>query len=99
MKGHPVLEGRPIPLEQTWEALASPFYCASVVHISGEIEDPFTLYKLSKLNGLLLFLQKDIMQPQYVRSIQLELDRTAAVLLPAKLDSIIRREHARFHIQ
>lgn len=95
----PVLGGIPLPKE---EAVASPFYCSSVVHIPGEIEDPLTLSKLSKLNGFLLFLQQDIygvIEPGYTRAIQRELDQTAADSLPAKLDSIIRREHARFQIQ
>lgn len=47
-QSHPVLEGIPVPKEHTWEAVASPFYCSSLVHIPGEIEDPLTLSKLSK---------------------------------------------------
>jgi len=48
LEGRPVLEGIPVPKEHTWEAVASPFYCSSLVHIPGEIEDPLTLSKLSK---------------------------------------------------
>ena len=102
LEGRPVLEGIPVPKEDTWEAVTSPFYCASVIHIPGEIEDPLTLSKLSKLNGFLLFLQQDVhgaMEPGYTQAIQREVDQTAADSLPAKLDSIIRREHARFQIQ
>ncbi|XP_022862591.1 uncharacterized protein LOC111382786 [Olea europaea var. sylvestris] len=102
LEGRPVLEGIPVPEEHTWEAVASPFYCSSVVHIPGEIQDPLTLYKLSKLNGFLMFLQQDIfrvIEPGYTKAIQQELDQTATGSLPAKLDSIIRRERARFQIQ
>ena len=51
-----ILEGRPIKDEDTWGALASPFYMSKVVHIDGEVEDPLTLKNLGKLNGLLLYI-------------------------------------------
>nr|WFQ81718.1 ATP synthase F1 subunit alpha [Coptis omeiensis]WFQ81721.1 ATP synthase F1 subunit alpha [Coptis omeiensis]WGU50317.1 ATP synthase F1 subunit alpha [Coptis deltoidea] len=102
LEGRPVLLGIPVPEEHTWEAVDSPFYCAMVVHIPGEIQDPLTLYKLSKLNGFLLFLQQDklggVMQPHYTQALQAELNQTAADLLPSKLDSILWRESAWFQI-
>lgn len=101
LEGRPVPEGTPVPKAEEWDAVSSPFYCSSVVHIPGEIEDPLTLSKLSKLNGVLLYLEKHIfgvMEPGYTQAIQRELDQTAADSLPAKLDSIIRRESARFRI-
>ena len=79
--------------------MASPLYFSSVVHIPGEIEDPLTLSKLSKLNGYLLFWDLDVKKEisgGYTQALQRELDQTAAVLLPAKLDFIIAREHDRF---
>ena len=45
-------------MDRIEEALSSPFYASSVIHISGEIEDVPTLYRLSKLNGLLLFFSQ-----------------------------------------
>lgn len=100
--GAPVLEGIPVPKEQEWEAVSSPFYCSSVVHIPGEIQDPLTLSKLGKWNGLLMFLHENlfshVIEAGYTKAIQLELDQTAPDELHAKLDSIIRREHARFQI-
>jgi hypothetical protein len=95
-QSQPVLEGRPIPKEQEWEAISSGKYCASVVHISGEISDPSTLFQLGKLNGTLLHIQdsvfKGVMQPHYTRVIQEELDRMDEDSLPAGLDFIRRRE-------
>lgn len=100
-QNNPVLEGRPVPEEHTWEAVASPFYCASVVHIPGEIEDPRTLSLLSKLNGLLLHKQFDVckmqmMEPGYTQSLQRELDQTPPEFLAVKLDSMLSRERAKF---
>lgn len=99
-QNNPVLEGRPVPEEHTWEAVASPFYCASVVHIPGEIEDPQTLSKLSKLNGFLLHLHLDLwgqIEPGYTQSLQRELDQTPEEFLAVKLDSMLSRERAKFY--
>ncbi|RWR98175.1 cytochrome c oxidase subunit 2 [Cinnamomum micranthum f. kanehirae] len=95
----PLLEGIPVPEEHTWEAVASPFYYSSLVHIPGEIQDPLTLSKLSKLNGYLLFWDLDVKKEicgGYTQALQRELDQTAAVLLPAKLDFFIEKEETRF---
>lgn len=95
------MEGIPVPTDRIWEALSSPFYASSTIHIPGEIEDPLTLSRLSKLNELLLFLSKNgfhEIQPSYTRGIQLEVDRTEEASLPAKLDEIRRRQLARFRI-
>ena len=95
------MEGRPVPPEHTWEALASPLYCSSVVHIPGDIKDPSTLSKLSKFNGFLMFVHHDIhevMDPVYTRAMQSELDQTPAESLPEKLDSMMHREYARFNL-
>lgn len=101
-QGREVLHGTPIPEKDTWDALAPPFYMSKVVHIPGEVEDPLTLYNLSKLNGLLLFISDNVfhgrMEPDYIRSLQLELDQTEEGSLSAKLEEIRRRELARFHI-
>lgn len=101
-QSQPVLEGRPIPKAQEWEAIASGKYMASVVHIPGEIEDVSTLSKLGRLNGTLLFLKdyvwSGVIQPLYTRDIQDELDQTKEHLLPAKLDFVRRRELKRFGI-
>ena len=97
-----VLHGTPIQEKDTWGALASPFYITTVVHIPGEVEDPLTLYKLGKLNGLLLFISDKVfhgrMEPGYIKSLQLELDQTEEGSLSDKLEEIRRRELARFHI-
>lgn len=72
-----------------------------MVHIPGEVEDPLTLYRLSKLNGLLLFLKENVfheIRADYIRGLQLELDQTQAAALPAKLEEIRLRELARFNI-
>lgn len=99
-QGRPVLEGIPVRWEDIWDTpTAASFYFSTVVHIPGEIEDPLTLSKLSKLNGYLLFFDEDVKKEisvAYTQAIQRELDQTAAVLLPAKLDSFIVREHDRF---
>ena len=100
-KENTILEGLPVPPDREWEALSSPFYMSKVIHISGEIEDPLTLYRLGKLNGLLLFLSEKYfheMQATYTRVIQQEVDGTEEASLPAKLDEIRRREGARFRI-
>lgn len=92
----PVLEGRPIPKEQEWDAISSDKYCSSVVHIPGEIENMITLSKLSKLNAMLLFLKDHVfggtIEPAYTREIQQELDQTDENCLAAKLEFIRRRE-------
>lgn len=97
---HPVLEGIPVREEDIWDTpTAASFYFSSVVHIPGEIDDPLTLLKLSKWNGYLLFFDVDVkkeIRGAYTQAIQRELDQTAAVLLPAKLDLLIASEHDRF---
>nr|UGV20254.1 cytochrome c oxidase subunit 2 [Melampyrum roseum] len=96
-----ILEGVPVHPDKIWEALSSPFYAASVIHIPGEVEDPLTLYRLSKLNGFLMFLSDNIFQrieAQYTAEIQQELDKTEAASLSDKLEEIRRREFARFHL-
>nr|UIF91909.1 cytochrome c oxidase subunit 2 [Crocus sativus] len=94
-----ILEGVPVHPDKIWEALSSPFYAASVIHIPGEVEDPLTLYRLSKLNGFLMFITDNIFQrieAQYTAEIQQELDNTEAASLSDKLEEIRRRELARF---
>lgn len=102
LEGQPVLEGRPIPKGQEWKAISSGKYCASVVHIPGEIDDVSTLSKLGRLNGTLLFLKSyvfgGVIQPHYTRDIQEELDQTDEDSLPAKLEFLRRRELERFRI-
>ena len=89
-------------MDRIEEALSSPFYASSVIHISGEIEDVPTLYRLSKLNGLLLFFLKDNVfheiRADYTRGLQQELDQTPAAALAAKLEEIRLRELARFNL-
>lgn len=36
-----IFEGIPVPIAKIEEAIASPFYISSVIHIPGEIEDPY----------------------------------------------------------
>nr|YP_010598269.1 cytochrome oxidase subunit 2 [Psychotria serpens]UIG86769.1 cytochrome oxidase subunit 2 [Psychotria serpens] len=96
-----IYEGVPVPADRILEALSSPFYCPRLIHIPGGIEDPLTLFRVGNLNGLLFFLPEDRFhgtRADYTRGIQLELDRTEAAALPAKLDEIFRRELARFRI-
>ena len=96
-----IYEGIPVPMDRIEEALSSPFYASSVIHIPGEIEEPLTLYRLSKLNGLLLFLKENVfheIRADYIRGLQQELDQTPAAALPAKLEEIRLRELARFNI-
>lgn len=77
---------------------SSPSPLLSHPHVPGEIDDPLTLYKIGKLNGYILYFE-DVhqeMHPAYSLAIQEELDRTAAVSLPAKLDFFIGKEETRF---
>lgn len=88
-------------MDRIWEAVSSPFYAASVIHIPGEIEDPYTLSRLSRLNGVLLYLTDNLfheIRPDYTAQIQRELDQTEPGLLGAKLEQICRREIDRFRI-
>jgi hypothetical protein len=99
-EGIPILEGIPVPEDRIWGTPAQALYFPTLLHVPGEIEDPLTLYKLSKLNGYILFfedLHKE-MNPAYTLEIQQELDRTAAVSLPNKLEFFIGREESRFKI-
>nr|YP_010274311.1 cytochrome c oxidase subunit 2 [Cuscuta japonica]UJP67948.1 cytochrome c oxidase subunit 2 [Cuscuta japonica] len=98
---NPIYEGIPVPADRLEEALSSPFYISSTVHIPGEIQDPLTLDRLSKLNRLLRFLSEHIfheIRPAYTRSLQLELDQTEEGSLSAKLEEIRRRELTRFRL-
>ena len=56
-----VLQGIPVheifPDIDISDILTSPFYLAGVVHISGEIEDPLTISKLSIFNQLLVHIR------------------------------------------
>ena len=96
-----VLQGTPILEKDTWDALASPFYCSGVVHIPGEIEDPLTIHKLSELNKFLVNMRYDfhegIIEPGYTQSLQRELDQTPTGSLTEKLDSMFSRERAKFY--
>lgn len=100
-KGREVLQGTPILEKDMEDALASPFYCSGVVHIPGEIEDPLTLSKLSDFNKFLVNMRYDfyegVIQPGYTQSLQRELDETPTGSLPAKLDSMLSRERAKFY--
>ena len=96
--GLPVFEGIPV-YESIWGTPAQALYFPTLLHLPPDsISDAATLSKLAKLNGYILFFE-DLhheMNPAYSLAIQQELDRTAAVSLPAKLESFIRVEEARF---
>lgn len=51
-----VLQGIPVheifPDKDIWDVVTSPFYCSGAVHIPGEIVDPLTISKLTRLNHL-----------------------------------------------
>jgi hypothetical protein len=98
-----ILQGVPIQNLgiDAWDAVGSPFYFAGVVHIPGEIEDPLTIERLSAFNHFLINLRYDfyggVIQPGYTQSLQRELDCTPAEALPAKFDSMLSQERAKFY--
>ncbi|GAV62015.1 ATP-synt_A domain-containing protein [Cephalotus follicularis] len=96
-QGEPISEGHPVS-HVILGTPAEAIYLSGVVHIPGEIEDPLILVKLSKLNGLLLFLQENIyynMNPAYTKLLQNELNSTPHNELSEKLQSMIERENMR----
>ena len=77
--------------------LTQPFYCSSVVHIPGEIVDLPTISNLTKFNHFLVHIKYDfydgVIQANYIKSLQQEVNQTPAELLAGKLDFMLHREY------
>lgn len=97
LEGTPILEGVPI-YQEILGTPAEAWYFPTLLQIPGEVSDPATLAKLSKLNGYILYKEScyNEMNPGYSQAIQRVLDRTAAVSLPEKLEYFINLEETRF---
>lgn len=93
-----ILQGIPVPPGIDLASIySSPFFFSPSVWISGDIEDPLIISKLSNFNQFLLVLQKDFfqgtIQGPYIKALQGVLDQTSPALLAGKLDFLLIREY------
>lgn len=93
-----ILQGIPVPPDIDLSSVySSPFFFSTSVWIPGDIDDPLTISRLTNLKKFLVIMRHDffkgVIQPDYIQSLQRELDKTCPGLLSSKLSHMLTREY------
>lgn len=100
MAAQEVIQGVPILAHPNVDIFNYPFYISGTVTIPPEIQEPFTIGKLTLLNTYIRHhFFGGVIQGPYIQGLQRELDVTSAELLSHKLDALWEVAHFYFNFR